>query len=61
MPTPTLMLPTPKQEELLHFLHTRIVQQEEKVAHLKQNAASDFEKWLDSKASLRITRSITAI
>ena len=46
MPSPTLLLPTPQQEKVLHFINTQIKRQEAIIAQTKTNSASGFDKWL---------------
>jgi hypothetical protein len=46
LPTPTLLLPTKKQEKILKFLQESIQKQENQLAELKKQSRSDFEKWL---------------
>ena len=47
MPSPTLLLPTKKQEQLMHFIQTKISQQNAQVATVQQQGANDFTQWLN--------------
>jgi hypothetical protein len=49
LPTPTLLLPTPKQEEILRFINRSIVEQEQKIAQLAAQTEPDFQQWLQKK------------
>ena len=54
MPSPTMLLPTKKEEALTRFLQTKISQQNTQVAATQQQGKTDFEQWLNqhSYASL---------
>ena len=47
MPAPTLLLPSPKQEQLMHFITTKIARQRQQVAVVQQRGAADFTQWLN--------------
>lgn len=47
MPSPTMLLPTPKQEQLMHFIQTRIKAQQAQVSIVQQQGATDFAQWLN--------------
>ena len=49
LPTPTLMLPTEEKEKIIAFLNKSISQQETRVLDIKNQATSDFEKWLNAE------------
>ena len=49
LPTPTLLLPSKKQEEVLQFIGKTITEQEQKVAEATNRAKTDFEKWLQTE------------
>jgi hypothetical protein len=50
LPTPTLYLPTQKQEEVISFINNQIKQQEDHLENEKVNAAHTFEAWLRTGA-----------
>lgn len=47
MPSPTLLLPTKKQEQLMHFIQTKISQQNTQVATTQKQGAADFDQWVN--------------
>lgn len=49
LPTPTLPLPTKKQEEIIRFINKSIAEQEQKLEQAKKGSETDFEKWLQNK------------
>lgn len=55
MPTPTLQLPTERQEKILQFIKTNIAEQEKKIAQLNKDGMADFDKWLRSNAYKRLS------
>lgn len=56
LPTPTLLLPTQKQEEIIRFLNKSIAEQEQKLARAKTESKADFEQWLQSKAYQKLAK-----
>jgi hypothetical protein len=54
MPTPTLMLPSERQEKMLMSITKNIAEQEKKIA-LSEEAMADFDKWLRSHAYKNIS------
>ncbi|HYH56670.1 MAG TPA: DUF1553 domain-containing protein, partial [Anseongella sp.] len=48
LPTPTLMLPTEEQEEIITYLKTRAAAQEKKILQLEQSGEAGFRRWLNS-------------
>lgn len=55
MPSPTMLLPTDRQEKIMQFIQTQISQQARLVVAAQQQGAGDFQAWLQAKvyASLR--------
>ncbi|AEE50242.1 DUF1553 domain-containing protein [Haliscomenobacter hydrossis] len=49
-PTPTLMLPTEKQEKIIRFIQKTIAEQEQKITQLQAQSEPDFKQWLQSGA-----------
>ncbi|MDR6562006.1 MULTISPECIES: DUF1553 domain-containing protein [unclassified Arcicella] len=49
-PTPTMMLPTKRQEQILHFINTKIAQQEKTIDKQSKEADGSFQKWLTDKS-----------
>jgi hypothetical protein len=49
LPTPTLMLPTEEKEKIIAFLNKSISEQEKRVLDTKNQAKTDFEKWLNAE------------
>jgi hypothetical protein len=49
-PTPTLMLPTAKQEKIIQFIKKTIAAQEQKINQLKAQSKPDFQQWLKTGA-----------
>lgn len=56
MPSPTLLLPTPQQEKVLHFINTQIKRQEAIIAQTKTNSASGFDKWLTANGHQKLAK-----
>lgn len=50
LPTPTMMLPTKRQEQILHFINTKIAQQEKTIDKQIREADGSFQKWLTNKS-----------
>lgn len=48
LPTPTLLLPTQKEEELIRFMRSAISEQEAKLANVRRQAIPSFTQWLAS-------------
>ena len=48
LPTPTLMLPTEEKEKIIAYLNMTILEQEKHVLETKNQATTDFEKWLNA-------------
>ncbi|WP_353720492.1 DUF1553 domain-containing protein [Dyadobacter sp. 676] len=46
LPTPTMLLPTPAQEQALKFIRTKIKTAEQQLAASRQNAENGFRLWL---------------
>ena len=49
LPTPTVMLPTAKQEKMLRFIDTEIASQEREVQRAITTAEPDFKKWISGQ------------
>lgn len=49
LPTPTLMLPTDEKEKIIAYLNKTISEQEKRVLDTKNQAVTDFEKWLNAE------------
>ncbi|HPH17151.1 MAG TPA: DUF1553 domain-containing protein [Haliscomenobacter sp.] len=49
-PTPTLMLPSEKQEKIIRFIQKTIAEQEQKITQLQAQSGPDFKQWLQSGA-----------
>jgi len=49
LPTPTLLLPSKKQEEVLQFISNAVAEQEKKVAEATNQAKTAFDSWLQTK------------
>lgn len=56
LPTPTLPLPTKKQEEIIRFINKSIAEQEQKLEQAKKDSKADFEKWLQNKAYQKLAK-----
>lgn len=56
LPTPTLPLPTKKQEEIIRFINKSIAEQEQKLEQAKKDSKADFEKWLQSKTYQKLAK-----
>ncbi len=56
MPSPTLLLPTPQQEKILHFINTQIKQQEAVVAKTQANVSTNFDQWLTTNSHQKLTK-----
>ncbi|MFD1816640.1 Planctomycete cytochrome C [Pseudarcicella hirudinis] len=56
LPTPTLLLPTKAQEQMLHFINTKIARQETLVEQAKTHAKASFEKWLNEKGYAQLSK-----
>jgi hypothetical protein len=50
MPTPTLLLPTGKQKDMIGDIEAAIAQQERKLDESRNNSSADFEAWLNHGA-----------
>ncbi|MCF0069109.1 DUF1553 domain-containing protein [Dyadobacter sp. CY261] len=46
LPTPTMLLPTPAQEQTLRFIQTKIKTEEEQLAASQRNAEAGFHQWM---------------
>jgi len=46
LPTPTLMLPTAKEEKMLHFINTQIASQEKEIEMARISSEAEFQKWV---------------
>lgn len=55
LPTPTMLLPTSKQEEVLKFIQTKIKTTEEKIV---SRVSEGFEAWNQKDESKKLTQSI---
>ena len=49
MPSPTIQLPGKEKVNLLRFINDTIATQQQNVATATNNAATDFDKWLETK------------
>lgn len=56
MPSPTLLLPTPQQEKVLHFINTQIKRQETTIAQTKTHSGSNFDKWLSTNGHQKLAK-----
>ncbi|MPR34797.1 DUF1553 domain-containing protein [Salmonirosea aquatica] len=56
MPSPTLLLPTPRQQKLLEYLNTQIAAQTETLRTEQERGESDFEQWLSSHSYAGLAR-----
>lgn len=50
LPTPTMMLPSKEQEQILHFINTKIAQQEKVIAQTVTQENPNFQQWLANKS-----------
>lgn len=50
LPTPTMMLPSNQQEQILHFINTKIAQQEKVIAQTVTQENPNFQQWLANKS-----------
>lgn len=48
LPTPTMMLPSEKQEEVLTFLKSSIAKEESTLGQIQKESAREFEAWLQA-------------
>lgn len=48
MPSPTMLLPTPRQEQVLRYINQKIVRQSTQVSAVQKEGEGDFEKWIQS-------------
>jgi len=49
LPTPTLMLPTAQQEQMLRFINTQIASQEKQIKSAKITSEPEFQKWISNQ------------
>jgi hypothetical protein len=56
LPTPTLMLPTEEKEKIIAYLNKTISEQEKRVLDTKNQATTDFEKWLDTEGYKNVSK-----
>jgi hypothetical protein len=54
LPTPTLLLPTEKQEQIVNFLENGIREKQDELNRLESDVAPDFDKWISSRAFKRL-------
>ena len=50
MPSPTMLLPTPRQDSVLAFIKKKVDEETNQLAEVQKKGNSDFENWLRSKA-----------
>lgn len=50
LPSPTMMLPSKQQEQILHFINTKIAQQEKVIAQTVAHENPNFQQWLANKS-----------
>lgn len=50
LPSPTMMLPSKQQEQILHFINTKIAQQEKVIAQTVTHENPNFQQWLANKS-----------
>lgn len=48
LPTPTMLLPTPAQEQTLKFIQSKITREEQNLAATQRNADSGFKQWIEA-------------
>lgn len=48
MPSPTMLLPTPRQEQVLRYINQKIARQSSQVSAVQKEGEGDFEKWIQS-------------
>lgn len=46
MPSPTMLLPTPRQEQVLRYINQKIARQSTQVAAVQKEGENDFEQWI---------------
>ena len=56
MPSPTLLLPTPKQEQIVAFLRNKISLQTAELQSVQKKGEADFEKWLAARSYSDLAR-----
>lgn len=56
LPTPTMLLPDARQEQMLRFIHSKIKTQEQKLAAEQANAQAGFDQWVQSGAYHSLTK-----
>ncbi len=54
MPSPTMLLPTPKQEKVLAYMRENVKKQTNQMATIQQQGETDFQDWLKSKSYARL-------
>ncbi len=54
LPTPTLLLPTKKQEKMLASIHQSIAEQEQQVEKLSTQTIAAFEEWLNKSQQQKL-------
>lgn len=50
MPSPTMLLPTPPQEQVLRYINQKIARQGTLVAAVQKEGERDFEQWIQTKS-----------
>lgn len=50
LPSPTMMLPSKQQEQILYFINTKIAQQEKVIAQTVTQENQNFQQWLANKS-----------
>lgn len=56
LPTPTLMLPTEEQKNIVRFIEKTIGEQEKKIQAIEHGSDGDFERWVTSGAYRSLSR-----
>ncbi len=56
-PTPTLLLPTKEQEQIIEFINSKIKNQENIMLELEKTSSSDFNYWFENESYKKLTTS----
>lgn len=56
MPSPNILLPTAEEDKIIRFIKDKISSQEKKIGEITTSVDEDFNKWVQSKAYVRLAK-----